>query len=214
LRTEKNVDEFRARLQSFRKISEPPGSIQVDYVKSTDARGMKPEGRVLTKDADGRSQIDTHRWLTVMDTFADCLSRLRDPPGLQTNYLTDENLPLELRKDVKVVLLDDGANFVQKAIKGQLENGRSFSSKSGGPDISGSTPVPFHGSTTGHCTYMAYMIGSVCPGVKTFVCKMNALGQDGGDKARFTAKSAADVRAHPGPFPFPFPTYLATYLAS
>lgn len=107
--------------------------------------------------------------------------------------MTDENLPAELQKDVKVALLDDGANFMHKAIKGQLENGRSFDSGSENPDLSGNTPGPFHGSTTGHGTYMAYMIGRVCPSVKIFVCKMNVIRQDGGAKARFTAKSAADV---------------------
>ena len=128
-----------------------------------------------------------------MDTFADGISRLNStpPPGLQENFLTDERLPPELRKDVKVALLDDGANFMHRAIASQLENGRSFDSSYGDQDLSGA-PGPFHGSTTGHGTCMAYMIGRVCPPVKIFVCKMYVI-RHGGQKAKFTAKSAADV---------------------
>jgi len=131
-----------------------------------------------------------------MDTFAECIYNLRDPAGFQAE-LADEKIPSELQRDVRVALLDDGANFMHKAIRGVLENGRSFDGGGyDGPDASGS-PGPFHGSTTGHGTCMAYMISRVCPKVKIFVCKMNVIRPGSqGKKAKFTAKSAAEVR-HP-----------------
>ncbi len=128
-----------------------------------------------------------------MDTFAgSSIARLEHPSEYGPTFLTHENLPLELRKDVTVALLDDGANFMHKAIASRLENGRSFDSSCEDADTA-NAPNPFHGSTTGHGTYIAYMIGQVCPHVKIFVFKMNVIRHGGGDKDIFTAKSAADV---------------------
>lgn len=190
-RTKVNIEDFKTRLRDGRDAL-GLGGIYVEYHKPGNLLKSRPKGRIQTKEFDGRRQIDTHRWLTIMDTFSDGISRLGPPPGFPSDYLTHESLPEELRRDVKVALLDDGANFMHRAIAGQLENGRSFDSGYENPDLSGA-PGPFHGSTTGHGTYMAYMIGRVCPPVKIFVCKMNVIRQEGGEKARFTAKSAADA---------------------
>ncbi|KAK0720171.1 hypothetical protein B0H67DRAFT_178559 [Lasiosphaeris hirsuta] len=190
-RTKTNIEEFKTRLQNGRDAL-GLGSICVEYHKPGNLLKSRPKGHTQTKEFDGRRQIDTHRWLTIMDTFADGISRLGPPPGFPSDYLKHESLPEELRRDVKVALLDDGANFMHRAIAGQLQNGRSFDSGYENPDLSGA-PGPFHGSTTGHGTYMAYMIGRVCPPVKIFVCKMNVIRQEGGEKARFTARSAADA---------------------
>lgn len=131
--------------------------------------------------------------LSVMDAFAQGIQMLKAPGGFPDGYLTHGSLPPELSKEVRVALIDDGADFMHRAIKNILDNGRSFDS--GFDDFDGiGGPGPFHGSTTGHGTLMAYMIGRVCPKVKIFVCKLDVLRD--GPKASFTAKSAADVSAH------------------
>ncbi|QSZ36419.1 hypothetical protein DSL72_006296 [Monilinia vaccinii-corymbosi] len=132
--------------------------------------------------------------LTVMDSFVKAICKLNTPqklsPGEQAkpdqgqHYLKDKKLPEALRKDVQVALIDDGADFMYKAIADKLNGGRSL-------DTGKAAPVPFHGLTTGHGTYMAYMIGRVCPHVKIYVCKLNLI-RGGSGSASFT-ESAADA---------------------
>jgi len=129
-----------------------------------------------------------------MDTFAQGIQILKPPSTFPDEYLADPALPPELSRDIRIALIDDGADFMHRAIKQILENGRSFDSvydELEGPGV----PSPFHGSTTGHGTLMTYMIGRVCPKVKIFVCKLDVIPGHGGtnSKASFTAKSAADV---------------------
>ncbi|KAK3374165.1 hypothetical protein B0T24DRAFT_554041 [Lasiosphaeria ovina] len=192
VRTRKDVQEFRDRLKAVRNPKWPP--IKVEYDKPSDQTSSRPKRGIKNADTDRRSLIDTHRWLGIMDKFTEGISKLPTnlPPDFPSNPLTIDELPLELRKDVKVALIDDGADFMHKAIANQIENGRSFDSNYEDPDLSGA-PGPFHGSTTGHGTTMAYMIGRVCPSVKIFVCKLNVTRREGGEKASFTAKSAADA---------------------
>jgi hypothetical protein len=63
-----------------------------------------------------------------------------------------------------------------------MESGRGFGASE-----------PFHRSSTGHGTWMAYMMSRICPNVKLFVCKLDVLRHESGRKANFTARSAADV---------------------
>ncbi|TEY48074.1 hypothetical protein BOTCAL_0298g00150 [Botryotinia calthae] len=194
-RVERNYNEFQKR------ITEAKGKraiIVKDLRYDTSDSNTTYEGTgmhsVYSKNA-GQTQIDPHRWLTVMDSFVKAICKLNPPqklsPGEQGKpdqgrlYLKDEKLPPALRKDIQVALIDDGADFMHKAIADKLDGGRSFDSSKG-------IPVPYHGSTTGHGTYMAYMIRRICPQVKIYVCKLNVMrGGDG--TARFTAESAADA---------------------
>lgn len=134
-----------------------------------------------------------------MDSFAQGIRTLPPPPVSSSlpplrsleDCLTLKELPSELKKEVRVALIDDGADLMYKPISNILEKkGRSFDMAYDDPDRSGA-PRPFHGSTTGHGTCMAYMIGRVCPNVKIFVIKLDVVRD--GPKAGFTAKSAADV---------------------
>lgn len=137
--------------------------------------------------------------LSVVDTFAQGIRVLPPPPVSSSmpaprsfeDCLAHKDMPAELKKEIRVALIDDGADLMHKPISNILEKkGRSFDMAYDDPDHSGA-PRPFHGSTTGHGTCMAYMIGRVCPNVKIFVIKLDVLRD--GPKASFTAKSAADV---------------------
>ena len=185
VRTNDNFKVFEDRLQKVREAV-GLGTIHVEYYKADNQTQAKPSRRPQINNTDGRSHIDTHRWLIVMDTFADGIYKLNRPAGLPQDHLTHSTLPPELQKDLKVALIDDGANFMHKAIASKIENGRSFDSGSEDPDLNGA-PGPFHGSTTGHGTYM------VCPCAKVFVCRLDVNKRGGGEKAYFTAKSAADI---------------------
>ena len=147
-------------------------------------KGKNAIGRVEAK-----SHVDTHRWLTTMDTFAHGiydLDPLKDLPQMDP---TDSSASSKLPKDVSVVLIDDGVNIMHRAIGNKIEDGISFESGLEHPDQSGR----FGWSTDGHGTFMAYMIGRVCPRVKIFVCKLDVSPGGIGEKPNFTAKSAADV---------------------
>lgn len=130
-----------------------------------------------------------------MDTFAGAVRRVQEErlQNFPEDYLTCQTLPKELSKDVTVALIDDGVDSMHPAISKNLVGGKSFDSGFGPRDRLGS-PAPFHGSETGHGTFMAYMIQRVCPSVKIFVYKLDVRGKDKfGDAVTFTAKNAADV---------------------
>ena len=139
--------------------------------------------------------------LSIIDDFAQGIQSLPPPPVSSfmpepmsfEECLNYKDMPDELKKEVRVALIDDGADLMHKPISNILEKkGRSFDIAYDDPDHSGG-PRPFHGSTTGHGTCMAYMIGRVCPKVKIFVIKLDVIRGSKGQKAGFTAKSAADV---------------------
>ena len=109
-----------------------------------------------------------------------------------TQTISGTPLPDELKRDVTVALIDDGVTYMHPAVSDKLLCGKSFDSGFGKPDSLG-TPEPYYGSTTGHGTFMAYMIQRVCPDVKIFVYRIDVLRRADGSVS-FTAKSAADVR--------------------
>ncbi|KAK3983956.1 hypothetical protein QBC44DRAFT_302234 [Cladorrhinum sp. PSN332] len=187
------VEEFKLRLRNNR--SKTLEEIRVQHLKAGGLSQRIAGPRVLgtNKRKEVGSQINPHQWLSVMDTFSEGIQSLKPPSDFTGKYLDHDGLPSELRKEVRVALIDDGADFMHQPIKGFLENGRSFQSDDGYDDLDGRgrpTSSSFHGSTTGHGTLMAYLIGRICPTVKIFVCKLET---EGGHGASFTAKSAADA---------------------
>ena len=137
----------------------------------------------------GGERINIHEWLDIMDTFAEAIRRLQERKP--SDYLTRSSLPDELKEPVTVALIDDGVDFMHPAISEKLLPGRSFDSGFGARHKIGA-PEPYHGSTTGHGTIMAYSIQRVCPDVRVFPYKIDVLKKANGP-ATFTAKSAADV---------------------
>lgn len=128
-----------------------------------------------------------------MNKFVEGIYNLTPPKDFPQDYLSNPSLPPELRKDVRVALINDGVSFMYKLIAERIKKGRSFDTTYEDDLNFAAGPEPFHSSTTEHGTCMAYMIGRVCPRVKIFVCKLNMVRRPGGEKASFTVKSAADV---------------------
>lgn len=153
------MKEFEERLINNRSTG---ASIEVVHHQPSN-RSKLANSTTLAKDIGKSAQIDSHRWLEVMDEFANGIFNLEPPDGAPHDYLHSEQLPQELRKDITVALIDDGVNFMHEAVAARLDTGRNFPI--------GNASDPFHGSTTGHGTIMAYMIGRVCPTVKIYVCK-------------------------------------------
>ena len=135
----------------------------------------------------------THRWLNTMDTFSLGIYGLDPFKRLSPEVPGSPHLPSELQKDVTVALIDDGVNILHKAIGSRIENGISFESGQERPDQIGR----FEWSTTGHGTFMAYMIGRICPRVKIYVCKLHVSLDGSGTNVNFTAESAANVGRSP-----------------
>jgi hypothetical protein len=175
------MKEFKERLVKNRDAK---ANIHVVHHQPSNRGKLAQSASILSKDATKSTQIDSHRWLEIMDEFANGIFNLEPPDGAPEDYLHSEQLPQELRKDITVALIDDGVNFMHEAVATKLDTGRNFPI--------GNASDPFHGSTTGHGTKMAYMIGRVCPMVKIYVCKLDVIRQ-AGEKASFTAESAADV---------------------
>ena len=213
-RTQANLDNFEVHLNNARQVEwekdDEKSELKYERVKVAThryddsngyAHGVQgPLGQGTHRPKNGK-KIDEHQWLDIMDTFAGAVRKVQEEElsNFPDQYLTCSKLPRELTKDVTVALIDDGVDFMHPAISKNLVPGRSFDSGFGFHDRLGS-PAPFHGSTTGHGTFMAYMIQRVCPSVKIFVYKIDVLPKDkDGDAVTFTAKSAADVGL-PGPY--------------
>lgn len=171
-----------SNIEGFKRRLEP---IFVHHVESNQSSQKKSKGSNLPTATRRGTQMDPHSWLKTMDKFADGIYALEPPRDFPSDYLTNPQLPEQLREGVKVALIDDGVDFMSRSIAEKLEGGRSF-------DIA-SDEDPFHGSTTGHGTLMAYMIARVCPKVRIFVGKLNMVCHSDGKQASFTAKSAAQV---------------------
>ena len=140
---------------------------------------------------DPKVQQRSHKWLRIMDTFAEGINRI--VPDEDQEFFN--SLPEELRKNVKVALIDDGVNIWQKSITERIKDGWSFDT---GYDESDPPEAmrPFHESATGHGTLMANMICRVCPRAEIFVYRMNVYSGDD-SRSHFTPQSAADVSRGP-----------------
>jgi hypothetical protein len=141
--------------------------------------------------------MNEHLWLKIMDRFVQAIGKAEAsrPPGYLGDFKNDKNIRESLKKDITVALIDDGVNFLNRAVSHNLIGGKCFPSEFGdyGGSVAGAPDPPFHRSATEHGTRMAYFIQRICPAVKIFVCKIDVM-QRPEEKANFTAKSAADVR--------------------
>ncbi|OAP61844.1 hypothetical protein AYL99_04047 [Fonsecaea erecta] len=191
--TDMNIATFRKRLRELRDAQNAnrlPGDklpkIRVgEPIKAMDGPAQRPSG--LHRKTDPKVQRETHKWLTIMDTFADEIYKIK--PDRDVEFF--ESLPAELRQDVRVALIDDGVQFGHESLQDKIQDGWSFDDGYDGVDLPGARR-PFHESSTGHGTLMANMICRICPNAKIFVCRLNVYPGDG-TKAQFSAKSAADA---------------------
>ncbi|KAK4173656.1 hypothetical protein QBC36DRAFT_303468 [Triangularia setosa] len=109
--------------------------------------------------------LSAHKWLNCMDAFADEIQNAPVPPVQHTL----------LRKDISVVLIDEGVNIDTPTIGGKIIGGVTFDRDE--PDENG--PSPYFISASGHGTVMADMICHVCPTAKIYVFKLEThLSQD------------------------------------
>jgi hypothetical protein len=193
--TEKNIDEFEKRLKSARQEKKNPRSLRVETYPFLNADDLYPMSRSKNQNsvkAMGKKMMDPHQWLIIMDTFSKGIRNLKMPDEWADKQLIDSDLPDELRKDITVALIDDGVDYLRPDIINKLVHGKSFGIVDPNHDVNGA-PMPYHGSTNGHGTLMANMIGRVCPAVKIFVCKLDVQPSESGEEAKFTAESAANV---------------------
>ncbi|KAI1380597.1 hypothetical protein F4677DRAFT_192150 [Hypoxylon crocopeplum] len=190
---EKKIAQFRGRLRNIREAQNKDRrgenrlpDIYVPYpVKANSISEMNPrEPGVKT---DPKVQLETHKWLRIMDTFADGIEKFdpKDDEGFFTS------LPDKLKKDVRVALIDDGVQFGHESLQGKITDGWSFDDGYDGADLPGARK-PFHESQTGHGTLMANMICRVCPGAKIFVYRLKVIPGNG-SKSHFTPESAAEA---------------------
>ncbi|KIW98644.1 uncharacterized protein Z519_00305 [Cladophialophora bantiana CBS 173.52] len=194
--TDMNIATFRKRLRDLRNAqngARKPGDklpqIRVpDPIKAIDGPAQRPAGS--HPKTDFKVQRETHKWLHIMDTFADGIYKIK--PDRDVEFF--EYLPPELQSDVKVALIDDGVQFTHESLQEKIDDGWSFDDGYDGVDLPGARR-PFHESSTGHGTLMANMICRICPNAKIFVCRLNVYPGDG-TKSHFSAKSAADAAVY------------------
>ncbi|KAK0636152.1 hypothetical protein B0T17DRAFT_69929 [Bombardia bombarda] len=160
------------------KVHRPSNSI-------TDGDGQITAGAVSEQRRG--PEFKDHQWLKIMDRFAAGIFSL-SPDGL----IKKLNLPVELQRDVRICLIDDGVDAEHRSIAERMdgEMGRAFGAYT--KDEYRGMTMPFYDSTTNHGTLMASMMARVCPNVKIVSYRLDTRqGED--QKVRFTAKSAADA---------------------
>ncbi|KAK3309898.1 uncharacterized protein B0T15DRAFT_17432 [Chaetomium strumarium] len=153
------------------------------------SRPATPATAVTEKNS--QEPIRDHQWLKIMDRFAKAICGL--PPNRYVRELP--NLPAELKRDIRVCLIDDGVDADHPGISERMDyaHGKSFGTCPGGehPGLE----LPFYESATHLGTVMASMITRVCPYARIVSYRLDATqGQDG--RPQFTAKSAADALEH------------------
>ncbi|RSL83236.1 hypothetical protein CEP51_004660 [Fusarium floridanum] len=129
----------------FRRKADVPGS----------ERLVQQGGFAKTQNGANEMNLQSNRWLNCMDRFADEIQNVR----------LDDIKP---QHDIKVALIDDGADPYVESLRGKIRGGESFDR--GFPHENG--PSPYYRSSKGHGTVMADMICRVCPMAKLYVYKL------------------------------------------
>lgn len=147
----------------------------------------QPTADSIGQEQNKQTPIKDHQWLEYMDRFSTGIFSL--PPDEYINSVP--NLPAELRRDVRICLIDDGVDMQHKSIMERIEDGgRAFGAYT--RDEYRGMARPFYDSTTNHGTLMANMMIRVCPFAKIASYRLDTRrGED--SSVHFTAKSAADV---------------------
>jgi hypothetical protein len=193
-------EDFQERLKRSRENHSLSNKIEVTW-NSLHQKGevTKFSGSSTIAKASPNKQINENQWLDIMDAFATRLASIqaKSPPGYSGDFLKDDTIKMILKKDVTIALIDDGVDFVNPLISESLKPGKCFPhGLSEDYDVVGAPDPPFHESTTGHGTNMAYQIRRICPAAKIIPCKVHMLRHEPPSKANFTAKSAADVSTY------------------
>lgn len=104
---------------------------------------------------------------------------------------------------IRVAILDDGYDGMDKKLNKTVVGGRSFFVRS---SIEGSFKLtnPYYCSTTGHGTVMARLVLSVCPDTELYIARLNQ-GQSQNGTLQPTAESAAKVSVQKFPQAVIFP---------
>ncbi|GAP87881.1 putative microbial serine proteinase [Rosellinia necatrix] len=205
--TARNLDKFEKRLQNARTLVNAQWKAETSKSRNKDTLIDLPKINVHRPRAkpkvnsqlilDGTSQgrnkeapMKDHQWLEYMDRFSSGIFTLS--PDVYISSVP--NLPDELRRDVRICLIDDGVDMLHKGIAERIGgDGRAFGAYT--RDEYRGMARPFYDSTTNHGTLMANMIIRVCPFAKIASYRLDT--RQGGDKrVHFTTKSAADALEH------------------
>ncbi|PTB65121.1 hypothetical protein BBK36DRAFT_20935 [Trichoderma citrinoviride] len=144
--------------------------------RSTVSHGQQPSQTAA------RYRRRRHDWLDVMDKFA---------AGIDLIDMERTHPPDIFGEDVRVALIDDGVEITNKKLTDRIYNGWTCDTGYEGDGLEG-IPRPYTSSETQHGTFMASTICRICPRAKIFVFRLDVVSTPG-ERAHFTAKSAADA---------------------
>lgn len=125
-----------------------------------------------------------HRWLECTDKFVDKIQNFWPWALNQTFHEQDD-----LRKPVKVALIDDGVTLPDQRLCDKILGGKSFDYG----NQNGGRMKPYWVSEGKHGTVMARMISRVCPMAKIYVIKLETHYDFKNQKVRIAPRSAAEV---------------------
>ena len=176
-RIEKYIDDFQERLDKTLeaideartnqqlpspKDAQPPKRKILVYkgeVNTPNSEHLVQSGPSKTANNANELNSQSNRWLDTMDKFADEIQNVKIPSNIDNALL---------KADIKVALIDDGADPYVESLRGKIRGGESFDR--GYPYENG--PSPYYVSSNHHGTVMADMICRVCPMAKLYVYKL------------------------------------------
>ncbi|EHK25576.1 uncharacterized protein TRIVIDRAFT_125374, partial [Trichoderma virens Gv29-8] len=184
---ENSLKDFDVKMLDWRKVDLCPELIQraCKNVMSAHLRWSgnnialrawsEPQGlpKLETPQRWRRSNLQSHRWLKAMNSFAELIHGMED---IDTNES-------HLKDPITVAVIDDGVNNCHPALRGKIHSEFSFHQRE-------NMPIPYYVTSTGHGTVMATMICRVCPKAKLQIFKLDTYTSNDGT-TQITAESAA-----------------------
>ena len=200
-RSKSKVDGFITRIQTPVPVSETTpkanSTSNVEAQEATTATKIKViQKQGLALDTDGRagggtrtnpevhstgqSSLTVHKWLESIDTFANELKTLMGNIW-RVSHMGDE---------IRVALIDDGVDFLEKEFRDRIMHGKSFAAYHGDPN---EREKQWYVSERGHGTVMAHMILRVCPMAKIYPIRLDTDRDPKTQSSRIKPESAIRV---------------------
>ncbi|KAI1259153.1 hypothetical protein F5Y18DRAFT_315386 [Xylariaceae sp. FL1019] len=194
--TATKLDEFEARLRHSRNVIRAERTAQddlfPDIIVHRPSDRSRDDSTIEMASANHERQseprIRDHKWLGCIDRFASGIFTLK--PDVYIKSVS--TLPDELKKNVRVCLIDDGVDIRHRSLQDRIDiTGRTFGVNAI-ENYHRISPLPYYDSMTNHGTLMASMIARVCPFATITSYRMDMwMGDD--NKFHPAPESAADA---------------------
>ncbi|EXJ68826.1 uncharacterized protein A1O5_07758 [Cladophialophora psammophila CBS 110553] len=171
-RQSENIKKFQQRLETYTREKK----IKVRVVD--DQRYLK-RGEIMPPSRTGDdTEAEPHRWIESMKQFAEVIINMPHP------NTDDKKIPPQLKQDIKIAIIDDGADISQLQLRGNVVGGQTLYQEE-------NRQHPYWFSSSGHGTAMASLVQQVFPLVKLYIFRLESHFSESGNKLSIKSETAA-----------------------